>query len=479
MNEHFWIITSLILIPLLGSLLSFLLPKGSKIVSIISGLITIGITLCLSCSVSQGSIGFSTPWIAELGSQFSLEVTKLNYLMLLLTAVVGTMIFLFNADVDTQDKGRFNGLLGLSIAGLMGVFLANDLLLFYFFWELALIPVYFLASQWGGENRIKTSFKFFVYTFLGSLILLAGIIYLYLQNPDRNFELNSLINIAQNLSYNEQVTLFIMFFVAFAIKLPIFPFHTWQPDAYQQTYTPVTIVLSALMVKMGLYAIIKWLSPLFPDGFTAMQNTIIILSLIGILYGSIIAFRQTNIKRLVAYSSIAHIGLMAMGVFSATSVGQDAAILQMFNHGINIAGMWFIIWLLEKNYGTQEMPAMGKLANWAPSVTIFFVLISLANIGLPLTNAFIGEFMLFHSIMQSEMSNHILLMVLAGLGIILAAVYTLNMIQKVAYIQTESIDTQSARFQVSLGQWIVLVIIGIIIIVTGVYPQLILQFIQG
>lgn len=477
MNEHFWILTSLLLIPISGALLSLAVPKGSKIISILASVLTLGITLMLSCRIGQADIGFSVPWITELGSNFSLSVTKSNYVMLLLTALIATMVFVFNND-DSKDSGRFNGLLGFSLAGLMGVFLANDLLLFYFFWELALIPVYFLASQWGGENRIKTSFKFFVYTFLGSLVLLGGIIYLYLQNADRSFEYNSILQVAQNLSYNEQVSLFIMFFVAFAIKMPIFPFHTWQPDAYQQTYTPVTIILSALMVKMGLYAVIKWLTPLFPDGFYALQSTIMVLSLIGILYGSILAFRQTNIKRLVAYSSIAHIGLMAMAVFADKTVGHDAAVLQMFNHGINIAGMWFIIWLLEKNYGTQDMTQMGKLAQWAPSVTVLFVLISLANIGLPLTNAFIGEFMLFHAVMQSSLEYHILYMVLAGLGIILSAVYTLNMIQKVAYLQSEGVSIEKT-FVITVGQWIVLIVLAIIILVLGVYPQFILQFIQG
>lgn len=454
------------------------LPKGSKIVSILSSVITLGLVCSLTCSLDTGNIGFSVPWIQELGTNYSLEVSRSGFIMLLLTSLVTPLVYLFNNDEATRDSGRFNGLIGLTFAGLMGVFLANDLLLFYFFWELALIPVYFLASQWGGENRIKSSFKFFVYTFLGSLILLSGIIYLVLQNPDRSFEFTSLYQITSNLSYNEQLTLFIMFFVAFAIKMPIFPFHTWQPDAYQQTYTPVTILLSALMVKMGLFAVLKWLIPFFPDGFIALQTTILILSLIGILYGSIIAFKQTNIKRMIAYSSIAHIGLMAMGIFSNNTEGYDAAVLQMFNHGINIAGLWFVVWLIEKNYGTQDMTQMGKLAQWAPSITIMLVLISLANIGLPLTNAFIGEFMLFHAIMQSAHEYHIWFMVLAGLGIILAAVYTLNMIQKVAYLQTET-NVEGRTFQVSTGQWIVLIIIAIIILVLGVYPQLILQLIQG
>lgn len=478
MNEHFWTLTSLILIPIIGALISMAMPKGSKIVSILSSVITLGIVCSITCVLESGNIGFSIPWIQELGTNYSLEVSRPGLLMLLLTSLVTPLVFLFNNDENTKDSGRFNGLVGLTFAGLMGVFLANDLLLFYFFWELALIPVYFLASQWGGENRIKTSFKFFVYTFLGSLILLSGIIYLVLQNPDRSFEFSSIIQFASNLSYNEQVTLFIMFFVAFAIKMPIFPFHTWQPDAYQQTYTPVTILLSALMVKMGLFAVIKWLIPFFPDGFDALQTTIVVLSLIGILYGSIVAFQQTNIKRMIAYSSIAHIGLMAMGIFINNIEGYEASILQMFNHGINIAGMWFVVWLLEKNYNTQDMTQMGKLAQWAPSITIMLVLISLANIGLPLTNAFIGEFMLFNAIMQSTHEYHVWFMVLAGLGIILAAVYTLNMIQKVAYLQTDT-TIEGRTFQVSAGQWIVLVIIAILILVLGVYPQLILQLIQG
>jgi NADH-quinone oxidoreductase subunit M len=265
-----------------------------------------------------------------------------------------------------------------------------------------------------------------------------------------------------------QQWLFWLIFIAFAIKMPIFPFHTWQPDTYEQSPTSVTIILSALMVKMGLFSVIRWLLPVVPEGVAFWSNTIIILSIIGIIYASCIAIVQTDMKRLIAYSSIAHMGLMSAAAFSQTSTGMHGLMVQMFNHGINITGMWLIVSMIEQRWGTRDMTKLGGMAISAPKMAIAFVIISFANIGLPLTNGFVGEFMLFNGLFQSPSPYHITYMVLAGLGVILGAVYTLNMVQKTTYGNTVGMTIQK---DLSVNEYVGLAVIIGIILMLGVYPK--------
>ena len=345
----------------------------------------------------------------------------------------------------------------------MGVFLAGDALLFYFFWELALIPIYFLCSIWGGEKRIAITFKFFIYTFLGSLFMLAGILFLNAHTSDHSFLINSFIH--ANLTGGEQVTAFALFFIAFAIKMPIFPLHTWQPDAYEQSPTAVTMVMSAVMVKMGLYGILRWLMPLFPAAFMAHTHVVVLLSVIGILYASFIAIRQDDIKRLIAYSSIAHIGLMNAALFTHTQIAIQGALIQLFSHGINVLGLWIVADIIEQQTGTRSMKEMGGLAKKQPTLAILLVGFALANIALPLTNSFVGEFLMFTGLFQFNPW----MAACAGVSVVLAAIYTLNMVQKVAYGDiSEKINTMQSP---NKGAQVVLIILLIIVFATGVYPQ--------
>ena len=269
---------------------------------------------------------FNIAWLPNLNTRFILHADGLSKILILLTAISFPAILLATANNEYKNRNVFLSLLLFAQAGLMGVFLAGDALLFYFFWELALIPIYFLCSIWGGEKRIAITFKFFIYTFLGSLFMLAGILFLNAHTSDHSFLINSFIH--ANLSGGEQVIAFALFFIAFAIKMPIFPLHTWQPDAYEQSPTAVTMVMSAVMVKMGLYGILRWLMPLFPAAFMAHTHVVVLLSVIGILYASFIAIRQDDIKRLIAYSSIAHIGLMNASLFTHTQIAIQGALIQ-------------------------------------------------------------------------------------------------------------------------------------------------------
>ena len=270
---------------------------------------------------------------------------------------------------------------------------------------------------------------------------------------------------AANLTAGQKITAFALFFTAFAIKMPIFPLHTWQPDAYEQSPTAVTMVLSAVMVKMGLYGVMRWLMPLFPDAFAAHSNFVVILSVIGILYASFIAIRQDDMKRLIAYSSIAHIGLMSAALFANNEIGAQGVLIQLFSHGINVLGLWIIADIIEQQTGTRSLKEMGGLAKQNPTLGILLVGFAFANIALPLTNAFVGEFLMFNSLFQ----YNVWVGAAAGVSIILAAIYTLNMVQKVAYGE---VSTQINQMQtINKPAQIVLIVLLIIVFVTGVFPQ--------
>jgi NADH-quinone oxidoreductase subunit M len=338
-----------------------------------------------------------------------------------------------------------------------------DALLFYFFWELALIPVYFLSSIWGGEKRIAVTFKFFIYTFIGSLLMLVGILFVYLHTKDQSFAWSSFTN--TDLLSGQETLPFILFIIAFAIKMPIFPLHTWQPDAYEQAPTATTMVLSGVMVKMGLFAVIRWVLPLFPVASSAFAMPIVILSVIGMIYASLIAIQQDDIKRLIAYSSIAHIGLMAAAIFAGGTLGLQGVQVQMFNHGINVIGLWILANAIESTLGTRKLSELGGLATKAPTMAILFVVLAFANIALPLTNAFIGEFLLFNGLFQ----YNIWIAAVAGVSIILGAIYTLQMVQKVLFGEV-SVVTANATEINSYSKWVLIVIV-IAVIALGVYPQ--------
>jgi len=406
---------------------------------------------------------FDMAWLPSLNSRFTLQVDGLAKILILLTAISFPAIFIATATNNYKEKNKFLSLLLFTQAGLMGVFLAGDALLFYFFWELALIPVYFLCSIWGGEKRIAITFKFFIYTFLGSLFMLIGILFLNAHTAEHSFSIQAFMH--ASLTSGQQITAFALFFIAFAIKMPIFPLHTWQPDTYEQSPTAVTMVMSAVMVKMGLYGLLRWLLPLFPVAFAAHTHVVVFLSVVGILYASFIAIRQDDIKRLIAYSSIAHIGLMNAAIFTNTGIAIQGALIQLFSHGINVLGLWIIADILEQQTGTRSMQQMGGLAKKQPTLAILLVGFALANIAMPLTNAFVGEFLMFNGLFILNPW----IAAFAGISIVLAAIYTLNMVQKVAYGEiSEKISNMPASNKPAQA---VLIILLIIVFVTGVYPQ--------
>ncbi len=468
----------LLWIPLITGVISFFIRKESsvKAFALFSSLATLVvsiISLCYSDYANHSEYflynNVSYVWLPYLGSSFAVGLDGMGFLLTFLTAFTFPIIFAATYKSEFKNSNSFYGLMLLSQAGLMGVFVAMDMLVFYFFWELALIPVYFLCSKWGGERRIQATFKFFIYTFAGSLLMLVGIIYMYLHTPaltasaEHSFSLQAFYNTI--LSPNRQAGLFCLFFIAFAIKMPIFPFHTWQPDTYEQAPYPVVMVMSGIMVKMGIFAMIRWLLPLFPLAVHSFGNVVITLSVIGIIYASCIAMVQNDLKRLVAWSSIAHIGLMGAAIFSLTNSGLQGVMLEMFNHGINIIALWIVVDIIDKKTGVRKISELGGLAAKSPALAIFFLAIVLANIALPLTNTFISEFLMFNGLFQFNKW----FAAVACIGIILAAVYMLNMMQKVFFGPSNSL-TENAR-PIDVRQKIILSILVVTILALGIYPE--------
>lgn len=471
------IVLFLFLIPLIGGVLSFFL-KSNKTVrnwALVVTLATLVLSVLSVMSTSPGQLSFNTGWMGSLGSSFSLKLDGLSQLLCLLTAVAYPVILIATRKSEYRKPNNFFALMLLTQAGLIGVFTASDALLFYFFWELALIPMYFLCSGWGGERRIPVTFKFFVYTFTGSVLMLVALLYLYFQTPDRSFSMESFY--ALKLSNGTQSWVFWLLFIAFAVKMPVFPFHTWQPDTYEQSPTAATMVLSGIMVKMGVFGVIRWVWPIVPTAVHAWGDVVMSLAVIGIIYASVIAMQQNDLKRLIAYSSIAHMGLMVMAIFAENNIGLQGVMIQMFSHGVNIIGLWIVAELIERQFGTRKLSELGGIAQKAPGLTALLVIVALANVALPLTNAFVGEFLMFNGIWNTASNYRIVFTVVAILSIILAAIYTLNMVQKIFYGNTNSITDKA--LDIHLNEKLALSVIVLLIIVFGIYPQPLLNLTNG
>lgn len=463
----------LILIPLQTGVAAFFIKqeKAARAWALFGATATVIVSILgLTTFKDPGFLAFSCEWLQTLGSSFSIKLDPMGQILCLLNAIAYPLMLVGTWNNSYKKANQYFALLLLAQAGMMGVFLAMDALLFYFFWELALIPMYFLCSQWGGEKRIRVTFKFFIYTFVGSLLMLIGIIYLQTKTPDHSFSIEAFYKLRADASH--QGWLFWLFFIAFAIKMPIFPLHTWQPDTYEQSPTTTTMILSGVMVKMGLLGLIRWLLPVIPVGAYQWSDMIPPLALIGLIYASLIAIRQDDIKRLVAYSSIAHIGMMCAAVFAFNKYGLQGVMIQMFSHGINIIGMWILVDIIERRYGTRKLSELGGIAQKAPATAIFFVIIAFANIALPLTNAFVGEFLMFNGLFQIRSAYYMWFTVMAGMGVILGAVYTLNMVRKIFFGESNAvIEAKGPVADLSVNEKVALSIIVLLILWAGIYPQ--------
>lgn len=466
----------LIIIPLIASaVLLIARPAGVRNLALAVGIANFAVSIfaCMSAA-TDGTFSyiFNQPWVASAGIYFSIGIDGISLLLVLLTNLLAPLIILSSQGRTYDNEPRYYGLLLLMIAALNGVFMATDGLLFYIFYELALIPIYFICAIWGGENRINITLKFFIYTFIGSLFMLVSLLYVYLKTPgEHSFAWTEMVNVSLTAAESWWVSL--GFFLAFAVKMPVFPFHTWQPDTYVTSPTGGTMLLSGIMLKMGVYGAIRWMMPLSPESWHELTPIFMVLAVIGIVYASIIAVKQTDFKRLVAYSSIAHVGLIAAGVFAWNKTGLQGSLIQMLNHGINVVGLFFVVDLLERRLGTRTLREMGGIAKSAPKFATLFMIIMLGAVAVPLTNGFPGEFLLLNAVWQYN--NW--LGAVAGLTIIFGAVYMLRAYGLAMFGPTNSHTENFA--DLDTREMLVLGIIAGLVLVLGFFPNTILHLTEA
>lgn len=482
---------SLIGLPLVFALL-LLFTKGDGVKRIALAASVIQFALCVFAyyllhnsqlaQVADERLAMNVPWINSLGVNFNIAMDGISMVLVFLTCFLVPLIILSGFGKKHENPSLFYALIMFMQMALIGVFVAQDGFLFYVFWELALIPIYFICLMWGGENRGTITFKFFVYTLGGSLFMLAALIYLYLQTSVgetniHTFDLQALINAGHGMSLTEQSLVFWGILIAFAVKMPIFPFHTWQPDTYHTAPTQGTMLLSGIMLKMGTYGLLRWLLPMTPLALEEWGSTVVTLSIIGIVYASLMAIAQKDFKRMIAYSSIAHVGLIAAGIMAVTPEsgpeGITGSIVQMFSHGINVVGLFLIADIIFTRMGTFEMAKLGGIRHIAPKFTSMFLIIMMGAVALPLTNGFVGEFLLISGVFDySKVAAGF-----AGLTIILGAVYMLRGFQSIMLGEIKS--NTSAFTPLTSSETAVLVIISTAVIFFGVYPKPILDLIQN
>jgi len=411
----------------------------------------------------------SFPWISSLGVRFSFGMDGLSLLLILLTTFLTPIIILASSRFQAKRLNIYFGLILFMEMALIGVFTARDGLVFYLFWELALIPIYFITAIWGGAGRIRITFKFFIYTLSGSLFMLVALIYVYFQTPyPHTFDFQALYN--ASLSVEAQQWVFAAFFLAFAIKIPIFPFHTWQPDTYTEAPAAGSMLLAGIMLKMGLYGILRLMIPLCPLAFNDLGQPALLLSVAGIIYASIIALRQKDLKRMVAYVSIAHVGLIAAGLFSMKDIALQGAVIQMFSHGINVVGLFILIDIIENRFRTRRIDNLGGIALAMPRFAIIFMIILLGSIAMPLTNGFVGEFLLLLGLFQYSPW----ISLAAGTTIIFGAVYMLWMYQRVM-LGNLPVKLAGKPADLDFSEMFTLIPLVIIVIWIGWYPKPFLQ----
>jgi len=457
-------VTYLLVLLFAGALATYF--SGDKLaskVALLFGIASFGFTVYLLNLFNAGqSVDFISAWITKPNISFALKADGLSLAMLLLTTALTPIIIFSGFGNDFKNAKAIYALILFMSFAMVGTFLASDGLLYYIFWELSLIPIYFIALLWGNgdaEDRKKAVVKFFIYTFAGSLFMLVAFVYLY--GKAGSLALEELYNL--NLSPTEQMWVFGAFFLAYAIKIPLIPFHTWQAKVYQKAPTVGTMLLSGVMLKMGLYSVIRWQLPIAPFAAKHCMHLLIGLGIAGVIYGSIVALRQKDLKKLLAYSSLAHVGLIAAGTYTLTLDGLRGAVLQMIAHGFVVVGLFFVAEIIFRRYETRAIAEMGGIRAQSPKFTSMFLILVLASVALPSTFNFIGEFTVLYSLSQVNL----LFAILGGTTIILGAYYMLKMFQ---YVMLGETNTKIFK-DVTFNEGLVLVVIIAVLFFFGLYPK--------
>jgi NADH-quinone oxidoreductase subunit M len=464
-------VSLILIILLIGALATFLSgDKFASKVALFFSLLALGCTTVLVNHFLGGvDISLNNPWILQPNVSFALKADGLALAMVLLTVSL-TPIIIFSSFGNAFNKSKnFYALVLFMAIAMTGTFLAADGLLYYIFWELSLLPIYFIALVWGNgdaEERKKAVVKFFIYTLAGSLFMLIAFAYLYTKAG--SFLVSDLTKL--DLTATEQTWIFFAFFLAYAIKIPIIPFHTWQAKVYQKAPTVGTMLLSGIMLKMGLYSVIRWQLPIAPLAAKTYMPVLIGLSIAGVIYGSIVALRQKDLKKLLAYSSLAHVGLIAAGCYTLTEAGLSGAVSQMIAHGFVIVGLFFAAEVIFRRFETNKIADLGGIRSQAPKFTSMFMIIVLASVALPGTFNFIGEFTVLYSLSQVN----IWFAVLGGTTIILGAYYMLKMFQNVMLGETNT----TIFADVTPSETVVFIVIIAFLLFYGLYPKPIVDLVN-
>lgn len=419
------------------------------------------------------------PWIPAIDAGFRIGIDGTALLMVLLTTLILPIALLSSLNSIKQRHKEYYALMLLLQFGMTGVFMAMDTFLFYVFWELILIPMYFIIGIWGGKDRVYAAGKFFLYTLVGSLLMLIAILWLGFAAEAQlgafTADMAKLRLVGPQIAPDIQLWLFLAFALSFFIKVPLFPFHTWLPDAHVQAPTAGSVVLAGVLLKMGTYGLIRFNLELFPQTSADLSGIISALAVGGIIYGALVAMVQTDIKKLVAYSSVSHMGFVVLGIFSLTVEGVQGAVIQMVNHGITTGALFLCVGMLYERRHTREISAYGGITSVMPRFSVFFAIAMFASVGLPGLNGFVGEFLTLYGAFKSPFLNDWTYAIVGATGVIFAAVYLLWMFQRVMYGPNENPENHHLKDMNKLEYW-QLVPLVILMIWLGVAPRTFMNY---
>ncbi len=476
MNMTFPLLSAIILLPMLGALFLALLPRKNalsiKVFALAWTLLEFAISLPLFFNFDENTIGMQfveyRAWFPEWGINYILGIDGISMLLVLLTTFLTVLCVLCSWEaIESKIKEYYISFFLLETA-MIGALCALDLVLFYIFWELMLVPMYLLIGIWGGPRRIYAAIKFFLFTMVGSVLMLLAIMTLYFHYGGETgvYTFNVFELYKANIPAIKQYWLFAAFALSFAIKVPMFPFHTWLPDAHTEAPTAGSVILAGVLLKMGTYGFIRFAIPLFPEAAFASVPFISALAIIGIIYGAVMCIMQTDLKRLIAYSSVSHLGYVMLGIFAFNMQGLEGGVYQMLNHGISTGGLFLIVGMIYERRHTRMIADFGGLSKVMPRLAVFFMIVTLSSIALPGTNGFIGEFLILLGTFRSNMAYG----VLASTGVILGAVYMLWMFQRVMFGQITKEENRKLM-DLTKRETVILCAIVLFVFLMGLYPN--------
>ncbi len=467
-NNH--ILTLVTFFPLAAALFLVFLPAQEKKLISNFGILFALIEFVLSLHLyfhfkNTGSFEFLEifPWITAWNVNYLVGIDGVSLLLILLTTLLTPLALIGSRTSISERVKEFVISVLVLEAGMIGVFSALDLFLFYVYWEVMLVPMYLIIGVWGGNRRIYAAIKFFIYTMAGSVLMLIAFLYLSFQ-AGGSFNLMEIYDV--NLSSQVQLWLFLAFALAFAIKVPLFPFHTWLPDAHVEAPTAGSVILAGVLLKMGTYGFFRFAMPLFPLGFKVCQPYLIILSVIGVVYGALVAMVQTDMKKLVAYSSVSHMGVVMLGLFSLNKTGIEGGLYQMLNHGISTGALFLLVGMIYERTHSRDIAAHGGLAKTLPWYGIIFLIVTFSSIGFPLTNGFIGEFLSLGGAFQTYRIPTLV----AATSVVLGAVYMLWLAQRILFGEEKN-PSGHALHDLNLREVLVFVPLILLIFWMGIFPQ--------